>query len=401
MPDLSQDNFQSFFSLGRTEQWVFNLIPIDIEEVISDQIAGNDANKLPTPTFTQNPNNPMIMATRSGQTAKLRVKGGDWIAARKVGANTLLGATRSDSIEFSSGSNVEETYEVVSGYDKNQNSAFDEDEVVQVFKKTPGTSSLVDKIRIVDHQEFDDSIGTLGNFWNYPGYAGDLLQFFGTGERTGVLSEGGDDGVTIVEGITINSQNAGISHPQGLTHPVGAIWDNNNQATTHRFVFPPNSSAAREVLASTAMQMAVTEFINRNKNDLIQGVQAGELRTTSPIGMGTREINFRDTDQLSRPSLAFAFGKITLTLGNFQVRYSVKNSGQLILYGIQITGASFDDLYDFSYYGGEPARSASLVQVGHASLRNDPVNLPNQGKVFFNRVEIATDGFDERWNRTY
>jgi hypothetical protein len=30
MPDLSQDNFQSFFSLGRTEQWIFNLLPIDL-----------------------------------------------------------------------------------------------------------------------------------------------------------------------------------------------------------------------------------------------------------------------------------------------------------------------------------------------------------------------------------
>lgn len=35
------------------------------------------------------------------------------------------------------------------------------------------------------------------------------------------------------------------------------------------------------------------------------------------------------------------------------------------------------------------------------SLRKNSAPLPSQGKVFFNRVEIATDGFDERWNRTY
>ncbi len=30
MPDISQDNFQSFFSLGRTEHWEFDLLPIDL-----------------------------------------------------------------------------------------------------------------------------------------------------------------------------------------------------------------------------------------------------------------------------------------------------------------------------------------------------------------------------------
>ena len=37
------------------------LSTLDIDEVISDQIAGNDANKLPTPAYGKQPNNPMVI----------------------------------------------------------------------------------------------------------------------------------------------------------------------------------------------------------------------------------------------------------------------------------------------------------------------------------------------------
>ena len=80
------------------------LLPIDIEEVISDQIAGNDANKLPTAYFKDEQNNPMLMATRSGQKAKLRVKMASasdpkiYVGARKNGTQAILGYASATAI---------------------------------------------------------------------------------------------------------------------------------------------------------------------------------------------------------------------------------------------------------------------------------------------------------------
>ena len=45
----------------------FMLVPMEIKKVISDQISGNDANKLPTgKAYVGDDNNPMLMASRTG-----------------------------------------------------------------------------------------------------------------------------------------------------------------------------------------------------------------------------------------------------------------------------------------------------------------------------------------------
>ncbi len=50
------------------------LVPIILEKVISDQIAGNEANQLPTRVYGDQPNNPMVTGTRTGNEAKFRIK---------------------------------------------------------------------------------------------------------------------------------------------------------------------------------------------------------------------------------------------------------------------------------------------------------------------------------------
>ena len=52
----------------------YRLLPIDIKEVASDQINDNECNKLPTAKYAGEPNNPMLMATRSGVRAHLAIK---------------------------------------------------------------------------------------------------------------------------------------------------------------------------------------------------------------------------------------------------------------------------------------------------------------------------------------
>ncbi|MEI8294824.1 MAG: hypothetical protein WCG66_12750, partial [bacterium] len=52
----------------------YRLLPVDIKEVASDQINDNECNKLPTAKYAGEPNNPMLMATRSGVRAHLAIK---------------------------------------------------------------------------------------------------------------------------------------------------------------------------------------------------------------------------------------------------------------------------------------------------------------------------------------
>jgi len=88
---------------GTGKKTLLLLVPFDIEEVISDQISGNEANKLPTAFYKGATNNPMLMATRTGVEAHLaiKMKVPEWCASkvlvgvRKVGTTNILGSTTS------------------------------------------------------------------------------------------------------------------------------------------------------------------------------------------------------------------------------------------------------------------------------------------------------------------
>lgn len=52
-----------------------SLLPVEVEEVISDQIAGNECNKLPTAFYKGETNNPMLMGGYgTGDKIRLKVK---------------------------------------------------------------------------------------------------------------------------------------------------------------------------------------------------------------------------------------------------------------------------------------------------------------------------------------
>jgi len=181
----------------RPPSWTGNLLPIDIKEVASDQINDNECNKLPTAKFADEPNNPMLMATRSGVRAHLAIKVNSpeglrdkvYVGARKVGAAAILGSVKVKApnekikLEFDALPG-HEIYEVVAGYDQNGNASLDNDEAKIVFKKTPAgsaTSGLqyLDKIIIVTESQFGASKGTVAgyNVWG-TGYAGHLIEGF-------------------------------------------------------------------------------------------------------------------------------------------------------------------------------------------------------------------------------
>jgi hypothetical protein len=390
----------------------YSLLPIDIEEVISDQIAGNNANKLPTAYFKDEQNNPMLMATRSGQKAKLRVKMASasdpkiFVGARKNGTQAILGYASVTAaevpLEIDVPANSHDIYEIVAGYDTNSNAKLDDSEVVTTFKKTPlkdasgGTvtdpQNLLDRVIIVDQGQFSSSKSTVIGY-NYPGseYAGNLIEGFARGRTT-------IPDATMVPSITVSS-----TQP-GLGHPVGGKWNAANQDTTYRFTFADGSPASNDTEASNALKQIVQKVINDNKTAMISAYTGTPEWPVSPYYSFSEEKHFIKTDGepeifgvlLGIPELGASFGKVKIT-GQLRVSYKKTSATTIQVGSVEVIG-SYDDLYDFAYGGGSRARQASMVQAGHATLAG--TTEPNSGKVFFTRVEFNS-GFANTWNGNY
>jgi hypothetical protein len=389
-----------------------NLLPIDIEEVISDQIAGNDANKLPTAYFKGEANNPMLMATRSGQKAKLRVKMASstdpkiYVGARKNGTQAILGYASVTAavvpLEIDVPANSHDIYEIVAGYDTNSNSKLDDSEVVTTFKKTPlkddkgatatDTQNLLDRVIIVDEGQAGTSKTEAISYGGYIGtaYSGELIDAFAKGATT-------TPNATATSPVTI------ISKQRGLSHPVGAKWDTSNQDTTHRFTYADGSPASNEAETSKALAEIVKKIIADKKADML-AYTGPEEWPVSPYYDFNETKDLVKTESLWDNVLGPAFGKIDF-IGRLRVSYKKINATTIQVGGVEVIG-SFDDIYDWAYGGPKLSflgftfdpREPAMVQAGHATLSKAP--HPNAGKVFFTRVEYNT-GFANTWNGNY
>ena len=388
------------------------LLPIEIIEVISDQIADNDANKLPTEYFKGEPNNPMLMATRNGQKAKLRVKVASpidpkvYVGARINNTHKILGfvsvTSETVSLEIDVPTNSHNIYEIVGGYDLNANLKLDDHEVLTTFKKTPLEDStgdpvtdpqnILDRLIIVDENQAGSSLTETIGYGNFIGtsYAGELLDAFAKG-------------ATEIPNTIANSPETVSPKQPGLSHPVGAKWNASNHQTTHRFTYTDGSPTSNDVESSEALAEIVTKIITDKKQDMLAytGIEEWPVSTFYNLN---ESIDFMDTESLFDNVLGPAFGKIEF-VGKLRVRYKKLNATTIRVEGVEVVG-TFDDLYDFAYGGSKfwfiwfsfDPREPVMVQAGHATLSKAP--HPNAGKVFFARVEYNT-GFTDTWNGDY
>jgi hypothetical protein len=373
-----------------------NLLPIDIEEVISDQIAGNEANKLPTAFYKGEPNNPMFMATRSGVNARLMVKmnvaasvaSKILVGARKVGSAPILGSVASVappgktplSFDAYDGHHI---YEIVAGYDANSSGVLETGEVTVVFSKTPKTDSAggvvsaglgnLDKIIIATQSAFDSGkSGAIGNNVWGTDYAGDLISAFAHGSSS------------VAEGTT-TSPHTIISKQPGLSHPVGAKWSPTLSADTHRVSFYNGSEAANDVNASYALPQVLESAIGTHLT-AIRAASGSSWTYSGPYNFSvSRDLVVTEPEWIGLNELGYAFGKVTF-IGTMHVSSRWVAGGKIEVGSVTYSG-QFDDVYDFTYWGGDKAREASLTQVGHATLASAPE--PNSGKVFFTRVVFS------------
>ncbi len=375
-------------------------LTIDIQQVISDQIAGNECNRLPTAFFAGELNNPMVMGTRSGNDARLGVRlsfqnflgANAFVGVRKTNSSTVLGFTRATNnlvktlISFPA-ENGSKFYEVVAGYDVNQNGALDSNEVTTIFRKTPATDStgrvataslhLLDKIVVVTQADFDSAkskLTTLNVFGT--DYAGDLISAFAKG-KTNVAT------ATTTMGVPIST-----STP-GLALKVGAKWDSSCSDITYRFTFADGTEASDDFEDSKALKGIVAKAI---KDNLAALLLAGSpsVSESAPLTFSISiDFNVTDKDPVGYNELGYAFGKVTVT-GELRVRYHKPTSNSIFVSETTVSGA-FDDLYDYAYGGVAglivDPRDGARVQAGHATLSSA---AEPGGKVFFTRLEYST-----------
>ena len=372
------------------------LLPVGIEEVISDQISGSECNKLPTAFFKGESNNPMLMATRSGTDAHLAIKMNVpssppnmiYVGVRKTATTNIIDSVPAVAppaktlLQFTA-IDGHEIYEVVAGADADGNGALDDSEATIVFEKTPkvdaegnpATASLdlLDRIIIVTDTQFQSSKSTVIGY-NVIGtdYAGDLIEAFARGSTSVPTT-------TVSTGITLSSTTPGLSHK------VGAKWDTSCNDTTYRFTFPDGVEASNHFEGSNALDQIIDEVIQDNIDALL-AAGSGTVTTSSQMSFTiSKDLIVTEDPLVGFNELGLAFGKVDIT-GNLRIKYSNLSATSIDVDEIEVIG-DFDDLYDFAYGGGTRARQAAMVQSGHATLSSaaEPA-----GKVFFTRLEYDT-----------
>lgn len=407
------------------------LFPAEIKEVISDQIAGNEANKLPTSHYRREPNNPMLMATRTKQDAHLAIKmnvpaglaPSVYVGVRLRGERAIINSVPcvpppgKTLLPFTA-SNGSKAYEIVAGYDMNVNGKLDPADVSIVFQKTPKTNEdgtpytvpkgetgdpnfdWIDRIIVVTEEDFRKARSITESYPKYmPPTAAKLLAAFATGANEVTVPPVDDDD----DYIKCKTESDVLLKPteKGLSHPLGAKWNAANEANTHRIVMPKTSRLALHVYNSNAMKAFYNRILDKQENQtLLRTAATDDWLTANLLVPLDDQISFGDTDKTSDPHLSL--GKCNFS-GNLEVSYRARN-GVIEIGKIKCTG-QVDDLYDFAYASGVPGsggafvdlRNAARTQAGYASLTGPP--WPDAGRVFFTRVEIDTVWF--KWNRKF
>ena len=403
--------------------WVWiDLLPVEIDEVISDQIAGNEANKLPSPYFGGNPakpengfpNNPMLMATRTGSDAKLVIEmnvpaASIRVGVRETGQTTILNSVASvpppgkTPLSFTALAGTK-LYEVVAGYDANGNSILENSEVAVVFEKTPRKDKegnpatanlhLIDKFRVVTQDDFNVARTTTDNHADR-----DLIDIYDSAE--GLLKAFARGSATVPEvpeaattwgHLLLGSPSPS---PQGLSHPVGGKWTTPaSNTTTLRFEWPTGSDLSEDVVASDGLEAMIKRLLAKHKAALAASATAAESVVTLNA-LTDDGINFRDTDKYYQVHVALAACKFE---GGMQVKVKKGAGAALEVSEVNCWGALFD-LYDWGYDApklktpngtviGE-AREAAKVQAGFATLAAS-TSWPSAGRVFFTKVNFGT-----------
>lgn len=389
---IQQGNDFSFsFELNPQDQLKeisFEILDVDIEAVFSDEVFSADCNGLPT-TNSSSPNNPLLMASIFDDNAAIKVEINDTNLSEDAFSRLLVGVRRFEDtnvinsvkpvranssmrLEFDALSGPLR-YDIIAGFDLNGNGDLDSGEVGTVFQKTPvGNSSQVppdlDRVRVVTAQDYErDRILLLVGSSLYLTYAGDILDYFASGSA--------------VPQAQVGTTQITSDDPR-LTHPVGAVWDQNCNADILVLTYNVSSDPSQDVLSSNLLSETIDKSIQLHKASIIQQLNnSGSSSGTINIPIENLPDNLNDFGEWdgALSSLDRAFGGVVMT-GSLDVNCSLASFGSNInVSTVEVVGGQFEDLYDFNYENAPPSNWGATVQAGYPSL-HDPA-VPG-GRIF-------------------
>ena len=405
-------------SCAKGENGGMILVPVEISNVYSNQIYDNECQSLPTPYFRCEPDNPMLVGPWDDEKVRLAMKVETTadddlrakirVAVREVGTDEVSESEpisrdgEKTYLEFDAPSVRRKAttipiwpvkpvvYEVVLGYDENDDGELSDSEVTMVFDKTPaidchgatydgGSTAYKDKIYAFSADAFEAAKTEVSNIASVSrlagfGYAADLVSNF-----SGAITTA-PEGATRTEGHAISPD-----QPK-LSHRVGAYWGENCDATTHKFEFGPESEASDDIANSEAIFEIVLHGTFDNAVSLDLDFGEGESTKTSDWFSFQESVDFLDSDAYFE-RVFLAFGKCDLE-GSFRIQYGPisANNPALEVKAYQVVGY-LTDLYDFAIDSPEPGPTTALIQAGYASIASG-----DEGKVFYS--EASFDSVD-------
>jgi hypothetical protein len=404
------------------QQRAYLLIPVGFQEMISDQIANNEANKLPNgKPYAGDPNNPLLMASRAGVQSNIAVRidfldslnGKIFVGVRKVGSSTVVKSMQAvrapektliefdaDNFTAANAQDLSNLYEAVAGYDNNGNGSLDQNEVSLVFQETQNVDSIPphDKFRVITQSWYDSCAETLLEISNSPlptGFAGDFLNNFITG-----------NGLPDAEYSTFQLTS---TYP-GLAHPVGAKWSSSNDASATLRTFNPGTPVSDAVLNSVAVRQVAQKTIDYQKAEIITYFvqhpnEAAHSFTYAFWPKVAKDVEFKATEGSFSP-LFLAFNKVDLH-GTVTVQCQplgdITSTHRFLVTSAEVNG-NFTDLYDFNYYTPpynhlgvqlDLALWAASVQAGYAtfSTHDRPSGRVSKNHINFRGVQ--------QWNQVF
>lgn len=420
--------------------------PFEIMEVISNQIDGNECNKLPTAYYDGEPNNPMLMAGQVGIVASINVRAQ---VASNLGEICRVGIRRFDpqnpahtfpilrstllnpypdasELRFPA-EDGHETYELVAGLDVNGNSELDSPEAIIKFEKTPRTDkngkratkhlNYIDKLIVVTRNDALEARGTLDEAAFIGQFGAEFAHRFLYTFVYGAANTPGPN-------VDLNAKIRATT--PGLTHKVGAKWDNNNdEDTTRRYLFGNDSDVMAHLRSSNALRTCVSSAIRKKLEELMDPALTPNTVLNGGVpAFRSEEIPYEESFPLletekDRPGfneLGLGFGKVTLK-GTVNITYTrvlppnhiqERLPRRIVVIDQRVT-CSFDDVYDFAigtngYPADVLAKAGARLQAGYATysegicnLLNDsrpdpsfPWHYSNLGQVYFTRTQVDT-----------
>ena len=237
-------------------------------------------------------------------------------------------------------------FDVVLGYDNNNNNKLDYVEIITTFPT---------EMRLISRTDYNFSYLLNIGMQNELGIAGELLGCFLLIDEKPFEAD-------------LSSANLYYNNPS-LSHPVGAKWDTSGKALIRHFIFNENTSVAKNVATdSRLINNLITFSLSQHNDEILEYFNNNPEENENIFGpWNCRTESGNNIITFDSFSLKAAFGHVVPT-ATLTVRI-VRNESLISANEIWYNG-HFTDIYDFDYLGVYPAIHGATIQLGYNIIKN-------------------------------